>query len=139
MCFVLALFSFHHYNINGATTKPSATAIAMASTPGMKNGWLNTSLPIRVEPVSSICTAPKSVGYVGNTKSADTAAKDAIIIYTDPGFSGVIPRAKITAGTNACVVAAWLYNNVLAKKNATANKNGYAVTMLEARALISGI
>ena len=66
------------------------------------------SLPIRVEPVSSICTAPKSVGYVGNTKSADTAAKDAIIIYTDPVFSGVIPRAKITAGTNVCVVAAWL-------------------------------
>ena len=111
----------------------------MDSTPGIKNGWLNTSLPIRVEPVSSICTAPKSVGYVGNTKSADTAAKDAMIIYTDPVFSGVIPRAKITAGTNACVVAAWLYNNVLAKKNATANKNGYAVTMLEARALISGI
>ena len=111
----------------------------MASTPGMKNGWLNTSLPIRVEPVSSICTAPKSVGYVGNTKSADTAAKEAIIMYTDPGFSGVMPRARITAGTNACVVAAWLYNNVLAKKNATANRNGYAVTMLEARALISGI
>ena len=32
-----------------------------------------------------------------------------------------------------------LYNNVLAKKNATANRNGYAVTMLEASALISGI
>ena len=83
--------------------------------------------------------SPQSVGYVGNTKSADTAAKDAIIIYTDPVFSGVIPRARITAGTNACVVAAWLYNNVLAKKNATANRNGYAATMLEARALISGI
>ena len=51
----------------------------MDSTPGIKNGWLNTSLPIRVEPVSSICTAPKSVGYVGNTKSADTAAKDAML------------------------------------------------------------
>ena len=63
----------------------------MASTPGMKNGWLNTNFPIRVEPVSSICTAPKSVGYVGNTKSADTAAKDAIIIYTDPVFSVVMP------------------------------------------------
>ena len=50
-----------------------------------------------------------------------------------------MPRAKITVGTNACVVAAWLYNNVLAKKNATANKAGYAATMLEARALISGI
>lgn len=72
--------TFTSYSINGATTKPSATEIAIASTPGMKNGWLNTSLPIRVEPVSSICTAPKSVGYVGNTKSADTAAKDAIII-----------------------------------------------------------
>ena len=100
--------AFTNYSINGATTKPSATAIAMDSTPGIKNGWLNTSLPIRVEPVSSICTAPKSVGYVGNTKSADTAAKDAMIIYTDHVFSGVIPRAKITAGTNACVVAAWL-------------------------------
>lgn len=83
--------------------------------------------------------SPKSVGYVGSTKSADTAAKDAIMIYTDPVFSGVIPKARITAGTSACVVAAWLYKSVLAKKKATANKNGYAVTMLEAMALISGI
>ena len=30
-------------------------------------------------------------------------------------------------------------HNVLAKKNATANRNGYAVTKLDARALISGI
>ena len=135
----ILFYTFTNYSINGATTKPSATAMAMASTPGIKNGWLNTRLPIRVEPVSSICTAPNNVGYVGSTKSADTAAKDAIMIYTEPVFSGVMPNAKITAGTKACVVAAWLYNNVLAKKNATANKNGYAVTMLEARALISGI
>ena len=60
-------------------------------------------------------------------------------MYTEPVFSGVIPKARITAGTSACVVAAWLYNSVLAKKKATANKNGYAVTMLDAMALISGI
>ena len=46
------------------------------------------------------------------------------MIYTDPVFSGVIPKARITAGTSACVVAAWLYKSVLAKKKATANKNG---------------
>ena len=61
------------------------------------------------------------------------------MIYTDSVCSGVIPKARITAGTSACVVAAWLYKSVLAKKKATASKNGYAVTMLEAMALISGI
>ena len=34
--------AFTNYNINGAITKPSATETAMASTPGMKKGWLNT-------------------------------------------------------------------------------------------------
>ncbi len=29
---------------------------------GMKNGWLKTNLPIRVVPVSSICTAATRVG-----------------------------------------------------------------------------
>ncbi len=44
------------------TTKPSATDVVIVTTPGTKNGWLNTRLPIRVEPVSSISTAASSVG-----------------------------------------------------------------------------
>ena len=55
--------------------KPNATASAMQTVPGMKNGWSTTYLPKRVEPVSSISTAASRVGYVGRTKSADTAAK----------------------------------------------------------------
>lgn len=81
-------------------------------------------LPIRVVPVSSICTAPSSVGYVGNTKRADTAAKEAMMVVTPAVFVGVMPMAMITVGIKACVVAAWEYNKVLAKNNATANKNG---------------
>ena len=37
-----------------------AAPMAMVATPGMKKGWLNTALPIRVEPVSSISTAASS-------------------------------------------------------------------------------
>ena len=36
-------------------------AMAMVATPGMKKGWLNTALPMRVEPVSSISTAASRV------------------------------------------------------------------------------
>ena len=50
------------HNTKGATKKPNATANTIASTPGSKNEWLNTKRPMRVLPVSSICTAPSSVG-----------------------------------------------------------------------------
>lgn len=55
--------------------KPKPTAKMIARVPGTIKLWLKTYLPMRVEPVSSICTAPSKVGYVGNTKRAETAAK----------------------------------------------------------------
>jgi hypothetical protein len=58
-------------------TYPSATAMVMLINPGTMKGWLNTALPICVVPVSSICTAARSVGYVGRMNSADTAEKAA--------------------------------------------------------------
>ncbi len=51
-----------------------------------------------VEPVSSISTAASSVGYVGNTNSALTAAKEATAV------SGATPIAS-AAGIRAVVVA----------------------------------
>ena len=86
--------------------KPNATEKAIAKTPGIKNAWLNTYLPSLVEPVSSICTAPRSVGYVGKTNRADTAAKDATSIYASPGFAALIPKAATTTGVIAFAVAA---------------------------------
>lgn len=56
---------------------------------------------MRLVPVSSICTAPNNVGYVGNTNRAETAANEATIIGTEAVFSGVIPKATITVGIKA--------------------------------------
>ena len=50
------------YRTAPAIKKPNRTDKAIAITPGTKNGWLNTYLPIRVEPVSSISTAAIKVG-----------------------------------------------------------------------------
>ena len=36
------LFHGKNYSISGAKTKPSNTESAIASSPGRKNGWLNT-------------------------------------------------------------------------------------------------
>ena len=108
----------------GAKTKPKATETTIVNTPGKKNGWLNTYFPMRLVPVSSICTAPNNVGYVGNTNKAETAANEATIIGTEAVFSGVMPKATITVGIKAWVVAACEYKSILAKNKATANKNG---------------
>ena len=51
-----------NYKAAPAIKKPNNTDKAIAITPGTKNGWLNTYLPIRVEPVSSISTAAIKVG-----------------------------------------------------------------------------
>lgn len=50
------------YKTAPAIKKPNNTDKLIAITPGTKNGWLNTYLPIRVEPVSSISTAAIKVG-----------------------------------------------------------------------------
>src|SRR5690606_14516187 len=92
---------------------PSATAMPMASAPGTRNGWLNTYLPIRVVPVSSSWTAARSVGYVGRTNSAETAANDAT------AATGEIP-IESASGISARVVAAWEYSSAAAKKSTTA-------------------
>ena len=57
-------FVFHDsgYKTNPAIKNPKVTANVIAMTPGIKNGWLKTYLPIRVEPVSSISTAAINVG-----------------------------------------------------------------------------
>ena len=85
----------------------SATERATIMVPGTKNEWLNTNLPTLVVPVSSIAIAPKVVGYVGSTKSPETAANEATRIQIWPEFSGVvIPSAAATAGIITRVVAA---------------------------------
>ena len=94
--------------------KPNATASAMQTVPGMKNGWSTTYLPKRVEPVSSISTAASRVGYVGRTKSADTAAKLATAV------KGLTPTAS-AAGIIAFAVAACEYRSADAKKSTTAS------------------
>ena len=81
----------------------------MHTTPGTRNGWLNTYLPMRVEPVSSISTAASSVGYVGSTNSAETAGKAASAV------SGLTPIAN-AAGMSAFAVAAWEYSSDAAMK-----------------------
>lgn len=87
------------YKTAPAIKKPNNTDKLIAITPGTKNGWLNTYLPIRVEPVSSISTAAIKVGYVGRINNADTAANAAI------AASGETPN-KIAVGYNAFAVAA---------------------------------
>ena len=51
-----------NYRIIPPNKKPNETANATAIVPGIKNGWLKTNRPMRVVPVSSICTAATSVG-----------------------------------------------------------------------------
>ena len=87
------------YKIIPPIANANATERAIATVPGIINGWLNTALPIRVDPVSSISTAAINVGYVGRMKSALTAANDATTV------NGDTPRA-IALGINAFAVAA---------------------------------
>src|SRR5665647_1807663 len=104
--------------MNEPNRNPSPTAIAMLITPGMRNGWLNTYLPIWVVPVSSICTAARSVAYVGRTNIAETAGKAAT------AATGARPIAR-AVGMRALVVAAWEYSSVEAKNNTTASIHGW--------------
>ena len=70
----------NNYRIIPPNRKPKVTAKITAIVPGIKNGWLKTKRPMRVVPVSSICTAATSVGYVGRINRPDTAENDAIAV-----------------------------------------------------------
>ena len=48
-----------------------------------------------------------------------------------------MPKAATTAGVMALAVAAWLYNNIAAKKKITANRAGYSDTVEAEKSVIS--